>query len=190
MCDRPKPQAALASSLGSLPALLPDATRIPFIRAFWLTMAREWTNIDVLRMEKFLLLTRRYVGAMLAACKESAWSNKVVEGMMELLEEVPMEATNNRLPNGMRYHVIDIYVDELERVGALEEEEEEKGIDLEKLLGPLRRLGKESPTKGVRTKCKEALEDERLPGNKKEAESNQDEDKDATDEGEWVGIDD
>jgi hypothetical protein len=29
-------------------------------------------------------------------------------------------------------------------------------------------LGRESPTKSVRKKCKEALADERLPGNEKE----------------------
>lgn len=67
----------------------------------------------------------------------------------------------------MRYHVLDIYVDELERVGVLEIEGEEGERLLGELLEPLRRLAKESPTKTVRAKAKEALEDERLPENEK-----------------------
>lgn len=151
-------------------------------------MAREWTNIDVLRMEKFLLLTRRYVGAMLGICKESDWEEDVVREMMGLLGEVALNVEDMRLSNGMRYHVIDVYVDELERVGALEEQQEG---DLERMLEPLRRLGKESPTKGVRSKCKEALEDERLPGNKEvKAEGEGREEAAVDDGGEWGGIED
>jgi ribosomal RNA-processing protein 1 len=183
MCDRPKPQANLAAELAQLPSLLPPATVIPFLRAFWQTMAREWTNVDVLRMEKFLLLVRRYIGATFGLCEKDGWSAATVQSHLELLEELPLNVEDIRLPNGMRYHVIDIYVDELERVGVLDENRE--GVDLEVLLGPLRRLGKESPTKGVRTKCKEALGDERLPGNQKvvteEAEA---------DGGDWDGIED
>lgn len=141
-------------------------------------MQREWTNIDVLRMEKFLLLTRRYLGATFALLKKGEWEEGLVGDHVELLREIPCNTGDMRVPNGMRYHVIDIYVDELERVGALEEGE---GVPLEKLLEPLRRLAKESPTKPVRVKSKEALADERLPGNEKvEAPEKKDD--------EWGGI--
>jgi len=57
---------------------------------------------------------------------------------------------------------------------------------LEQLLKPLRTLGKDSSTKAVRVKCKEALADERLPGNEKKEE-----DKDANqDDDGWGGIED
>jgi len=99
-----------------------------------------------------------------------------------LLKEVPLNASDMKLPNGMRYHVIDIYVDELERAGALAGD----AVPLEQLLKPLRTLGKDSPTKAVRVKCKEALADERLPGNEKKEE-----DKDANqDDDGWGGIED
>jgi len=98
------------------------------------------------------------------------WQVQGVEEMMGMLEEGPLSVGDLRLPMGLRYHVIDIYVDELEKVGAFEKE----GDDvvplevLEKLLEPLRKLAKDSPTKMVRIKSKEALEDERLPGNEKQ----------------------
>lgn len=128
-------------------------------------MEREWTNIDVLRMEKFLLLTRRYVGAQFALCADARWAEEVVGVQLGLLGEVPLEPREPRVPNGMRYHVIDIYIDELERAGGLAEDR--KGVELSVLLEPLERMARESPTKSVRVKCKEALADERLPGNEK-----------------------
>ncbi|KAH9218487.1 nucleolar protein,Nop52-domain-containing protein [Leptodontidium sp. 2 PMI_412] len=165
MSDRPRTQQALANSLADLVAVLPLASVIPFLRAFWQTMQREWTNIDVLRMEKFLLLARRYLGATFKVLKEGGWEEELVRSHVELLQEGPCNVEDVRVPNGMRFHVIDIYVDELERVGLLQEE----GRDeiLERVLVPLRALQKGSPTKPVRVKAKEALEDERLPGNEK-----------------------
>jgi len=165
MSDRPRTQAALADSLADLVSILPSASVLPFLRAFWQTMQREWTNIDVLRMEKFLLLTRRYLGATFAVLKGRGWEKTDIEAHLGLLREIPCNVEDMRVPNGMRFHVIDIYVDELDRVGALEVDEGDE--TLEALLEPMRTLAKSSPTKPVRKKAKEALEDERLPGNEK-----------------------
>ena len=182
MSDRPLTQQALANSLADLVSVVPSASKIPFLRAFWQTMQREWTNIDVLRMEKFLLLTRRYLGATIKELKEGKWEVGLVKEHLALLEEVPCEIEDPRIPNGMRFHVIDIYVDELERAGALEKDGEEEGsVPLEMLLEPLRKLATSSPTKPVRKKAKEALADERLPGNEKPATE-------AVEEDGWGGI--
>ncbi|EKD15739.1 uncharacterized protein L3040_003096 [Drepanopeziza brunnea f. sp. 'multigermtubi'] len=185
MSDRPRTQQALANCLADLVAALPSESTIPFLRAFWQTMQREWTNIDVLRMEKFLLLTRRYLGATFKAMAEKEWGDELVNAHMELLAEVPCNVEEVRVPNGLRFHVIDIYVDELERVGVLGEEGKEETV--ERLLGPLRALAKQSPTKPVRVKAKEALEDERLPGN---AKVNAEAEEDAKEEDAWAGFED
>ena len=66
MCDRPLPQQALCQDLADLIWILPEPAVIPWLRGFWATMAREWTTgIDVLRMEKFLLLVRRMLASSL-----------------------------------------------------------------------------------------------------------------------------
>lgn len=75
MCDRPLPQQQLCADLAGLLWVLPTGTKneeeankvvVAWLRGFWATMAREWTTgIDVLRMEKFLLLVRRVLGASL-----------------------------------------------------------------------------------------------------------------------------
>lgn len=69
MADRAPAQQRLCDELAGLPKAvkLPDAAVAAWLRAFWATMAREWTTgIDVLRMEKFMLLVRRVLGAQIA----------------------------------------------------------------------------------------------------------------------------
>lgn len=114
--------------------------------------------------------------------KDAKWDESVVKEHLALLEEIPMNLDDPKIGNGMRYHVLDIYIDEMERVGALNEEED---TPVELLREPLRKLAMNSPTKDVRRKAKEALDDERLPGNEKpEAE------KEELADGEWGGIED
>ena len=62
-----------------------------------------------------------------------------------------------KVPDGLRYHVLDVWVDGLESVA----EEMEQG-DLEQVLGPVRRLAKEGKTKVLRERAKVVLGDERL----------------------------
>lgn len=110
------------------------------------------------------MLVRRYVGASFEQLKKGGWQEDEVREMKELWEEVPLNVEDLRIPNGIRFHVLDLWIDELEKVGVLEEGNERL---LESLLEPVRNLAKDSPTKAVRKKAKEALGDERLPGNEK-----------------------
>ncbi|KAJ1334189.1 Nucleolar protein,Nop52 [Microdochium nivale] len=87
MCDRPVPQQNLCADLAGLLATISSSAGkadrdgpqgvavgdsvetqvvVAWLSAFWETLAREWTSIDVLRLEKFLLLVRRVLGASLA----------------------------------------------------------------------------------------------------------------------------
>jgi ribosomal RNA-processing protein 1 len=49
MSDKPRYQQQLARELAELIDVLPIPNLIPFLEAFWTTMAKEWTGIDVLR---------------------------------------------------------------------------------------------------------------------------------------------
>ena len=49
MSDKPQPQQQLARDLAELVNVLPAQNVVPFLDAFWKTMAREWVGIDVLR---------------------------------------------------------------------------------------------------------------------------------------------
>lgn len=62
-----------------------------------------------------------------------------------------------KVPDGLRYHVLDVWVDGLESVA--EEMDQES---LEQVLGPVRKLAKEGKTKVLRERAKGVLGDERL----------------------------
>jgi ribosomal RNA-processing protein 1 len=95
-----------------------------------------------------------------------------------------------KIPNGLRYHVIDIYTDELDQVDT----PRSGNLPIDALFAPLRSLGAESPTKAVRLRVKEALGDERLVdwNNLEQAEREERVEKGAGDDEdeEWAGIED
>jgi ribosomal RNA-processing protein 1 len=110
-------------------------------------------------MDKFLYLVRVYLNASFRLFAKNGWQNaEQLDEYMAILSETPLNARDTKIPNGMRYHVIDIYVDELDRLEGSDEDE----MPIEILLQPLRALGRESLTKTVRERVKEALEDERV----------------------------
>ena len=119
------------------------------------------------------------MGASFEQLKKGGWKEEEVKEMKELWSEVPLNVEDQRVPNGIRFHVLDLWLDELEKAGVLEEENE---AVLESLLEPVRKLANESPTKAVRKKAKETLSDERLPGNEKVEEEK-------ADDG-WGGVED
>ena len=69
---------------------------------------------------------------------------------------------NTKIPNSIRYHITDIYLDELDKIQPLEEAGEDFKSSLSQLLTPFKKLQKEGLDKVARTKAKELLEDLRL----------------------------
>ncbi|KAK6335271.1 hypothetical protein TWF718_010705 [Orbilia javanica] len=175
LSDRPRTQQRLADELASLVEVLKPHNVVTFLEAYWTTMTREWTSIDSLRMDKFMLLVRRYLAAELRCLKATGWDEGVVERRNQVLEALTLHPTNSKMPDGLRYHVVDIFVDELIKVAKVEkeasedseEEEAEEEYDItpdqaEAVLRPFRKLQKETLSKPIRKNVTEMLEDERL----------------------------
>ena len=223
MCDRPLPQQALAQDLADLVYVLPTPARggdnggeevvvvAAWLRGFWATMAREWTGIDVLRMDKFLLLVRRVLGASLAwmrvadgeeagrtkkrrsggeeKTRKSRWDGKRVDAVIGVLGEFPFvleedaktsrqqeggeseekkkgdELTPRFVPVGLKLHALDIWVDEAEKVGLLEDEDEEAKDIVRRITELVDELEKGTTSPAVRIRSKQSLLDDRLPFN-------------------------
>lgn len=138
----------------------------------------------IYRMDKFLYLVRQYLNASFSFFAKSGWKDtKRLDEYMNVLSTTPLNPKEKRIPNGIRFHVIDIYIDELEKV----DEETDAEMPVETLLEPLRAVVRESPTKIVRNKVKEALEDDRVKtwlGEEVEEDGEKEEGID-----EWGGID-
>ncbi|KAM0723239.1 hypothetical protein Q7P37_001439 [Cladosporium fusiforme] len=190
MSDKPRNQQQLARDLAALLHVLTTRQNfLTFVDGFWKTMSREWSGIDALRMDKFLYLVRCYVQEGFQYLRKARWEEELVEEYLGVLEATPFEARDVRIPNGLRYHVMDLYVDELDKA------DEDSVAPVEKLVAPLRRMGKESPNKAARKRVAEALDDKRL-GNWKDrreigSESEEDHnEEDEEDDGEFGGFDD
>ncbi|KAK2016673.1 nucleolar protein,Nop52 [Colletotrichum eremochloae] len=173
MCDRPVPQQNLAAELAALTACLRDDDVPVWLSAFWETMARQWTDIDVLRMEKFLLLVRRVFAAGLRWVLDAECAPARADALLAVCAEFPFELEGDlrKVPVGLRLHAVDIWVDELDRLGMLRrgDDDDDAAAADEKAVAFARRLSqlveplKRSPVKTVRAKAAEAVEDERLP---------------------------
>ncbi|KAJ5091731.1 hypothetical protein NUU61_006601 [Penicillium alfredii] len=255
--DRPLTQQALARALSSLVPSLPPSSVHRFLRAFWITIGRDFHSLDRLRLDKYLFLIRCYVGVAFeifvknggkgSGSKEANGDGKKrkredagkqgsrgkkhkkqaegstpateqendddqkqseddakwadLSAYIAIIEEGPLCPVNfdpdqpskpvadeedpNSVPmphgpDGLRYHLIDLWVDELEKVLEFEELGDEgaeaensdgepvqnrkiKGdVPIELLLRPLEKLRTESPYKPLRTRAAEALDDDRL----------------------------
>lgn len=69
-----------------------------------------------------------------------------------------MNTRDLKVPNGLRYHLLDIYLDEVEKV----DDEHEADIPAKELLAPVVALRKECPTKSIRMQARQVMEDERV----------------------------
>lgn len=212
MCDRPIPQQNLCTELAELLSVLPTpnddegAAVIPFLRAFWATLSREWTSIDVLRMEKFLLLVRRVFGASLAwvgggkrGKKDGAWTGTRADSMLRLLQEWPLESKGDlsKVPVGLRLHVIDIWVDETEKLELLDQESEDDSAEdtsgKVQFLDRIREIVEvqtKSTCKPVRMRARESMTDDRLPWNNTASPDREMADDDSDGRGSWDGFKD
>lgn len=133
-----------------------------------------------------------------------------LETYLDMLEEGPLSPTNfngnqsdpsvmPKGPDGIRYHLMDIWLDELEKCATspVKADENDKdaepktklkeGIPMDLVLRPIERLKEKSLTKTVRKRAAETLEDERLViwgVRERKRTDNSDDDE------EWGGIDD
>ncbi|KAF1936558.1 hypothetical protein EJ02DRAFT_358865 [Clathrospora elynae] len=188
MQDKPALQQRLSRDLASLVPTLRTTVVLPFIRAFWLTIAREWGHIEALRLDKYLYLIRQYVNASFTFLSRNKWKKSLLEEWNSIVGEVPLECQDMKIPNGLRYHVMDIWADELEKVDGEEWEKEEKKEIMEMLVQPIEKLAKEGKLKSLRTAAKECLADARLRAWRGQEDEVMDEPEEEDEEAEWGGI--
>ncbi|KAI9734911.1 MAG: hypothetical protein M1834_001991 [Cirrosporium novae-zelandiae] len=159
---------------------VPPPLFLPFLSTFWTTFNREYPNLDRHRLAKYLLFARQMFRASIAYLAKEGWKAHDeavgVDKWVELMEKSPLSTgreedvdegeeenvdaeTRVKTPDGVRYHVLDVYVDEMTGVS---ESDDGEGMPVERLLEPIRRLEKRGWSKVLRKKAKEILEDERL----------------------------
>ena len=79
-----------------------------------------------------------------------------------MLSSGPLSPKNPKIPNSIRYHITDIYIDELEKVQPFEAADEDFASTVEQLIEPFEKLAEGGSDKTARIKAKELLDDARL----------------------------
>ncbi|KKA26391.1 hypothetical protein TD95_001375 [Thielaviopsis punctulata] len=205
MCDRPIPQQNLCAELGLLIDALDASAVQPWLAAFWAVLSQNWnTEIDVLRMEKFMLLVRRVVAGSFRRLRADAFAQHALDAVLGTLRAWPFDPSGDldRVPVGLRMHVVDLWVDELEREGYFaaavqttdkkgkkkikaksEELREAETAVVEEVQEMVLALTKKFPSKPLRERAAESLEDPRLSGETGDAEETKNDDN-----GSWDGF--
>ncbi|XP_077027455.1 ribosomal RNA processing protein 1 homolog B isoform X2 [Agelaius phoeniceus] len=119
-CGPSGPAEELAANISQLIHVFQNTeTRHLFIQTFWQTMNREWNGIDNLRLDKYYMLMRLILRQSFEVLKRNEWDEGLVEPLLQLLMKEVMDPDSNS-PTGIKFHFIDIYLDELAKVGAKE----------------------------------------------------------------------
>ncbi|XP_052650305.1 ribosomal RNA processing protein 1 homolog B isoform X2 [Harpia harpyja] len=120
MQDKPLLQEELADNISQLIHVIQNTeARHLFIQTFWQTMNREWNGIDNLRLDKYYMLMRMILRQSFEVLKRNEWDESLIELLLQLLMKEVMDPDSNA-PTGIKLHFIDIYLDELAKVGAKE----------------------------------------------------------------------
>ncbi|GMH69691.1 hypothetical protein TL16_g05221 [Triparma laevis f. inornata] len=83
-----------------------------FLSTFFRTLSHEWGGIDQYRLDKIYSLIRKIIRQMYEYIAKRSFHPGVVAQFNDVLVEEVLEKT----PNGLRFHVIDICLDELSKV--------------------------------------------------------------------------
>lgn len=90
-----------------------------YIDTFFQTMAREWLTIDRFRIEKFMMLIRKFLHQTYQLLKQLKWEIKWIKEFRKVLRKTVINAIDS-MPLGLKLHISDIYMEELAKVAAEE----------------------------------------------------------------------
>ncbi|KAM5332725.1 ribosomal RNA processing protein 1 homolog A isoform 2-T2 [Glossophaga mutica] len=120
MQDKPLLQEELGRTISQLiHAFQTTEAQHLFLQTFWQTMNREWTGIDRLRLDKFYMLMRLVLKESLTALRMRGWEGRQIEQLLELLTTEILHP-DSQAPSGVKSHFIEIFLEELAKVGAAE----------------------------------------------------------------------
>jgi len=118
MSDKPLVQEELAVNVASLiDSFGNEEPTLIFMKTFFKTMGREWFGIDKWRMDKFMMMVRRFVRQIFKYNKKMAWDLELTEKISDIVGENLILANINDTSLGLQMHVTDVFLEELAKVG-------------------------------------------------------------------------
>jgi len=128
MSDKPLVQEELAETIGHLIHCFSSENALAFIECGLITEGREWVGIDQWRMDKFMMLTRRYLRQVFNFLAKDKWDK--VNQINEIFSTSVV--SNSKATLGFRLHFTDIFLEEVAKAGG----EDLEGEIILKLIEP------------------------------------------------------
>lgn len=120
MADKPLIQEDLAESISALIHRFGNVEdRQNFAKCAFLTLAREWNNIDIFRMDKFMMFVRRILRQILVQLNLCNWNINRVSEIANIIETTILVPDDHKhiTPLGLKLHLSDIILEELAKIG-------------------------------------------------------------------------
>ncbi|KAL7753762.1 hypothetical protein RI367_000693 [Sorochytrium milnesiophthora] len=114
LSDKPLIQQELAERLSKIAQQVPAKLGLRYIQAFWQTIVAEWHGIDRLRLDKFYNLCRWMQTSAFKLLEQNAWDQDCVDKYLQIMMEGPLHSTDPQVPDGLRYHTTERFMELLE----------------------------------------------------------------------------
>lgn len=115
MSDKRPVQSELASKIAKFIGEMEPERAEQYLKASFDTLAREWTKIDQLRMDKFMMLARKICFEAISYMQARDWAPGTVRALVKVMSSAVFEV-NNRAKRGICLHCAELFLDEVDRV--------------------------------------------------------------------------
>uniref|UniRef100_A0A1B6MJI1 Ribosomal RNA processing protein 1 homolog n=1 Tax=Graphocephala atropunctata TaxID=36148 RepID=A0A1B6MJI1_9HEMI len=113
MSDKPLVQEELAEEISNLVhSFASFKASLLFVETFFASLSVEWFGIDQLRLDKFMMLVRRFVRQSFELVARIEWPEEQVQQLADVYYK-----TLSAAPLGLNMHIIEIFCEELAKVG-------------------------------------------------------------------------
>ncbi|XP_050534990.1 ribosomal RNA processing protein 1 homolog [Daktulosphaira vitifoliae] len=112
MSDKPLPQEVATEKISSLMHSCKSTHgKVLFLEAFFLTIKDDWMSISQHRIDKFMMLVRRFLRQTFVTCVNSDWNIQYMEKINRVLYNALKSFTLS-----LKSHVQEIFLEELAKV--------------------------------------------------------------------------
>ncbi|XWS21321.1 hypothetical protein CRYUN_Cryun30bG0045600 [Craigia yunnanensis] len=137
--DKLPAQSDLIEKLSSVLPKLEPGLSLQYLSVFLLTMRREWTGIDRLRLDKFYLLIRRFFNCFFVMLKKWSWDLDFTRRSIRVLVDGTFLADDKFQGNGVNYHIASVFLEEIRPFLPVKKEVAE--VLLEPFVGIMGKVG-------------------------------------------------
>ena len=113
LSDKQPIQVELAQSLTDLTQVFSTVElQLLYIRMFFRILLREWFHLDQYRVNKFYTLVRMMFRNVLGMIAKAGWASETAAQLISIVDEEVLQ----KKPNGVRFHIADIFLPELHNI--------------------------------------------------------------------------